>query len=70
MGDLRHLLSDAFDWASLQPPLDEIRQHYCDAFRDGNAGERAAQEIENVLQQPVRLTMNGLLRSLQNKLFA
>lgn len=70
MGDLRHLLSDAFDWASLQPPLDEIRQHYCDAFRDGNAGERAAQEIENVLQQPVRLPMNGLLRSLQNKLFA
>ncbi|MDN8598428.1 glycosyltransferase [Citrobacter sp. S2-9] len=69
MQTLRAALSDTFDWAALEAPLADIRQHYCDAFMDGKAGERAAQEIADVIRQPELLRPNTLLASLQNKLF-
>lgn len=62
---LRHALSSAFDWAALEAPLEEIRHHYCDAFRDGQAGKRAAQEIESLINAPQPLMTNTLLHSLQ-----
>lgn len=67
---LRHALSSAFDWAALEAPLEEIRHHYCDAFRDGQAGKRAAQEIESLINAPQPLMTNTLLHSLQKKLFS
>ena len=67
---LRHALSSAFDWAALEAPLEEIRHHYCDAFMDGQAGKRAAQEIESLINAPQPLMTNTLLHSLQKKLFS
>jgi hypothetical protein len=67
---LRHALSSAFDWTALEAPLEEIRHHYCDAFRDGQAGKRAAQEIESLINAPQPLMTNTLLHSLQKKLFS
>ena len=49
MAELRYLLSEAFDWGALQAKLAEIRHHYCDAFMDGKAGERAALVIVEAL---------------------
>ncbi|EFB3349921.1 glycosyltransferase [Escherichia ruysiae] len=49
MAELRYLLSEAFDWKALQAKLAEIRHHYCDAFMDGKAGERAAMVIVEAL---------------------
>ncbi|WP_213135253.1 glycosyltransferase [Citrobacter sp. FP75] len=68
MQALRTALSDTFDWGSLEAPLDDIRHRYCDAFMDGKAGERAAQEIVNVIETPKQ--NNTLLLSLQQKLFS
>ena len=45
VAELRYLLSEAFDWGAVQTKLAEIRHHYCDAFMDGKAGERAAMVI-------------------------
>ncbi|WP_196207538.1 glycosyltransferase [Citrobacter sp. Res13-Sevr-PEB04-36] len=67
---LRTSLSGDFDWATSKIPLDEIRHHYCDAFMDGRAGERAAKEIDSLLNPPLPLDMNTLLQSLQKKLFS
>ena len=69
MVELRNLLSSSNDWNALQAPLDEIRQHYCDAFMDGKAGKRAASEIAEVLENSSLVSMNTLLLSLQKKLF-
>lgn len=49
MAELRYLLSEAFDWSAVQARLTEIRHHYCDAFMDGKAGERAAMVIVEAL---------------------
>ncbi len=49
VAELRYLLSEAFDWGSVQARLTEIRHHYCDAFMDGKAGERAAIVIVEAL---------------------
>ncbi|MCZ9150456.1 glycosyltransferase [Escherichia albertii] len=49
MAELRYLLSEAFDWDAVQARLTEIRHHYCDAFMDGKAGERAAMVIVEAL---------------------
>ncbi len=49
MAELRYLLSEAFDWDAVQAGLTEIRHHYCDAFMDGKAGERAAMVIVKAL---------------------
>ncbi|WP_330983796.1 MULTISPECIES: glycosyltransferase [Enterobacterales] len=70
VAQLKTLLSDAFDWTSLQASLNEIRHHYCDAYMDGKAGERAARVIEDLLTNPSQLQMNTLLLSLQKKLFS
>lgn len=67
---LRHALSSAFDWTALDAPLEEIRHHYCDAFRDGQAGKRAAQEIAALLTETENAHSNTLLHSLQRKLFS
>jgi hypothetical protein len=67
---LRHALSSAFDWAGLEAPLEEIRHHYCDAFRDGQAGKRAAQEIVELIDASSQQQSNTLLLSLQQKLFS
>ncbi len=58
---------DAFDWTALEAPLAEIRHHYCDAFMDGQAGKRAAQEIDSLVKAPQPLITNTLLHSLQKK---
>lgn len=70
MAGLRNLLSGSYDWSALQTPLDEIRHHYCDAFMDGKAGERAAREIADVAKNASQASKNTLLLSLQNKLFS
>ncbi|EPQ6909442.1 CDP-glycerol glycerophosphotransferase family protein, partial [Citrobacter freundii] len=70
MQALRNALSDAFDWAALETSLAEIRHHYCDAFMDGQAGKRAAQEIVNIIDAPPQQHSNTLLISLQQKLFS
>lgn len=49
MAELRYLLSEAFGWGAVQARLTEIRHHYCDAFMDGKAGERAAMVIVEAL---------------------
>ncbi|ENQ0000390.1 glycosyltransferase [Escherichia albertii] len=49
IAELRYLLSEAFDWGAVQALLTEIRHHYCDAFMDGKAGERAAMVIVEAL---------------------
>ncbi len=49
VAELRYLLSEAFDWCAVQGQLAEIRHHYCDAFMDGKAGERAAMVIMEAL---------------------
>lgn len=66
---LRSALSDAFDWTALEAPLAEIRHHYCDAFMDGQAGQRAAKEIVALLTEADSVHTNALLHSLQKKLF-
>ncbi|HFZ8994043.1 TPA: glycosyltransferase [Citrobacter freundii] len=70
ISELRGVLSDSFNWTELVSPLDEIRHHYCDAFMDGKAGERAAQSILNVLTHNDKIKENHLLISLQGKLFS
>lgn len=67
---LRHAISAGFDWAALEAPLAEIRHHYCDAFMDGQAGKRAAQEIVELIDASSRQQSNTLLLSLQQKLFS
>jgi Putative glycosyl/glycerophosphate transferases involved in teichoic acid biosynthesis TagF/TagB/EpsJ/RodC len=42
MQDLRHYLSDEYQWQDIAPQLAHIKQEYCDAFNDGMAGLRAA----------------------------
>ncbi|NUD83782.1 glycosyl transferase family 2, partial [Escherichia coli] len=37
------------DWGAVLARLKEIRHHYCDAFMDGKAGERAAMVIVETL---------------------
>jgi hypothetical protein len=69
MARLRDCLSDKFDWQALEAPLTEIRRHYCDAFLDGNAGERAAKVIIDALENPQPPEKNTLLHSLRKKLF-
>lgn len=69
MQTLRAALSETFDWASLDAPLSEIRQQYCDAFMDGRAGERAAQVIAKTICPEETSAQNVLLHSLQKKLF-
>ena len=69
MTQLRQCLSSEDDWASLDAPLAEVRQHYCDAFQDGKAGDRAAQVIIDALENPQPSEKNSLLYSLRNKLF-
>lgn len=69
MARLRDCLSDKFDWQALEAPLAEIRRHYCDAFQDGNAGERAAKVIIEALENPQPPEKNTLLHSLRKKLF-
>lgn len=70
MQTLRAALSDTFDWAALEVSLTEIRQHYCDAFMDGQAGKRAAKEIATLLTETENIYNNTLLHSLQKKLFS
>lgn len=70
MQTLRAALSDDFDWDALNDQLDNIRQHYCDAFMDGKAGERAAREIDSLINTPPHQPHNALLLSLQKKLFS
>lgn len=69
MSQLRQHLSPEFDWQNLEVPLAEIRQHFCDAYQDGNAGKRAAQVIMDAADSPVIPQENALLYSLQQKLF-
>lgn len=69
MAQLRHCLSEQFDWQALDAPLAEVRRHFCDAFQDGQAGKRAAQVIIDALENPPPAGRNTLLRSLQQKLF-
>lgn len=67
---LRAVLSPTYDWASLATSLEEIRHHYCDAFMDGKAGERAAREICDAMENKNSHRENVLLHSLREKLFA
>jgi hypothetical protein len=68
MQALRTALSDSFDWGSLEAPLNNIRHYYCDAFMDGQAGERAALEIVKAMSYSAE--ENVLLRSLQKNFFS
>ncbi|WP_288625916.1 glycosyltransferase family 2 protein [uncultured Citrobacter sp.] len=64
---LRLVLANTFDWTSLETRLNEIRHQYCDAFMDGNAGERAAHEIATSLDEPS--PTNSLWLNLRKKIF-
>jgi Putative glycosyl/glycerophosphate transferases involved in teichoic acid biosynthesis TagF/TagB/EpsJ/RodC len=68
-GELRDALSINADWAARHSRLDDIRQHYCDPFMDGRAGERAAQEIISAIANSELVRENRFLTSLQKKLF-
>lgn len=67
---LRAVLSSTYDWTSLATSLEDIRHHYCDAFMDGKAGERAAREICDAMENKNSHRENVLLHSLREKLFA
>ncbi|WP_409529691.1 hypothetical protein [Superficieibacter sp.] len=69
ISQLRQYLSTEFNWENIVGPLADIRQHYCDAFQDGKAGERAAQVIMDAIKNPPALQENVFLHSLQQKLF-
>lgn len=45
MIDLRLFLSAEYPWDNHTEVLGQVKREYCDAFNDGNAGERAAQVI-------------------------
>lgn len=67
--DLRAILCSEDKWLQLEPQLDEIRHHYCDAWQDGKAGERAAKVIIEAITNPVIPEENALLHSLRQMLF-
>lgn len=69
MNELRIFLSNTFDWSTQQTVVNDIRSQYCDAFMDGNAGERAAFAIIDAIANSEKHTVNTLLVSLQEKLF-
>lgn len=69
MGELRQQLSAECDWASRDAALADVRHHYCDAFQDGNAGQRAAACLMAAVDTPADPQANSLLHSLQQKLF-
>lgn len=70
LNTLRHILTDAQGWDVLQASQDALRQQRCDAYRDGRAGERAAQAIIDTQTLVNTGPKNTLLASLQEKLFA
>lgn len=70
MNELRLFLSNVYDWSAQQIAVDNIRHQYCDAFMDGNAGERAASAIVEAITQSETIKENLLLASLQEKLFS
>ncbi|WP_318373205.1 glycosyltransferase [Enterobacter sp.] len=67
ISELRHLLNDGQDWQAHDAALEAVREHYCDAFRDGNAGKRAARVVMDAVASPPETST--LLASLQQKLF-
>lgn len=67
ISELRHLLNDGHDWQEHDAALEAVREHYCDAFRDGNAGKRAARVVMDAVASPPETST--LLASLQQKLF-
>ncbi|WNP33387.1 glycosyltransferase [Enterobacter kobei] len=69
MAELRQQLSAECDWASRDAALADVRHHYCDAFQDGNAGQRAAACLMAAVDTPADPQANSLLHSLQQKLF-
>ncbi|WP_072567794.1 glycosyltransferase [Enterobacter sp. SA187] len=69
MIQLRQQLSADSDWASREAALADIRHHYCDAFRDGNAGQRAAACLMAAVDTPADPQAFSLLHSLRQKLF-
>lgn len=66
---LRYWLGAEEEWQKLEEPLSQIRSHYCDAWQDGKAGERAANAIINALITPEPPQENALLHSLRQVLF-
>lgn len=66
-GELRHCLNGGHDWLAYDAALDAVREHYCDAFRDGHAGLRAAQVVMDAVSSSA--VPPTLLTSLQQKLF-
>jgi len=67
--ELRALLSSEEKWLQLEEQLADIRHHYCDAWQDGKAGERAAEVIINAITNPAAPAENALLHSLRQALF-
>ncbi|MBF7995243.1 CDP-glycerol glycerophosphotransferase family protein [Rahnella laticis] len=63
--ELRRALSEETLW----PELSDYRRNVCDAFQDGNAGKRAANEIIRLLDDAQRPQRNFLLQSLRERLF-
>lgn len=64
---LREALAGHARWQPADA-LNEFRQHYCDSFMDGHAGERAAAAIVETLTQPQPAKF--YLSSLRAKLFS
>lgn len=55
-------------WSALEEELAIVRHQYCDAWQDGNAGKRAAEEIIETLSTPVAEQENAFLYSLRQAL--
>lgn len=69
MAQLRDCLAADYDWKGAEAAMNDIRQHYCDAFQDGHAGQRAARVIMDAVDNPRDPAESPLLHSLQKKLF-
>lgn len=67
--ELRYWLSTEEKWRLLEPQLKDIRDNYCDAWQDGNAGLRAANSIIETLQEKIAPQQNALLYSLRQLIF-
>lgn len=70
MEELTMLLQAEYDWSAIETSMTALRQHYCDAFQDGQAAKRAANVIADALDNAATPQTNTLLMSLQQKLFS
>ncbi|MGU3524183.1 glycosyltransferase [Enterobacteriaceae bacterium C23F] len=68
---LRQWLSEEkeAEWQTKMSELESVRHHYCDAWQDGQAAERAARVIINAIENPQPAEENAFLHSLRSALF-